>query len=102
MDACPVVYRIKDSQKGIEKFQASMQQHPEEESDIVLRFPTVYIHNCPDGTQYDVYIGESNDILQRTRQHIEASQNANTWQHNIIGKEDSCLYIIGHPHFSLH
>lgn len=100
MDECLVVCRIKDSQAGIEEFQASMQQLSEQESDIVLRFPTVYIHNCPDGAQYDVYIGESNDILQRTRQHIEASHNADTWQHNVIGKEYSCLYVIGHPHFN--
>lgn len=47
-----------------------------------------------------MYIGESNNVIQRTRQHYETGlYNANSWQNRITGKS-AALYIIGHEHFN--
>ena len=35
----------------------------------MLEFPTVYIHNWKNTKNYEVYVGETNDILRRTREH---------------------------------
>lgn len=68
--------------------------------EILTSFPTVYIHNWKDTEDYEVYIGESNNIFQRTRQHYEqAIIDGASWQ----SKMQSCnasLYIIGHEHFN--
>ena len=46
-----------------------------------------------------MYVGESNDVFKRTRQHYEAAKNKDTWQNGFFNK-DSILYIIGHEHFN--
>ena len=38
-----------------------------------MNFPTVYIHNWQDTGDFEVYVGESNDIFKRTRQHYDAA-----------------------------
>ena len=50
------------------------------EIDIILEYPTVYIHNWNNKEDYEVYIGESNNIIQRTKQHYDKKmikQNGN-------------------------
>lgn len=69
------------------------------EREILLEFPTVYIHNWKNTSDYEVYIGESNNIIQRTKQHYDAGAMQDKWQHKLQGK-DASLYIIGHEHFN--
>lgn len=68
--------------------------------EIIASFPTVYIHNWQDTEDYEVYIGESNDIFARTRQHFDVGiNNESSWQGQMRNKSAS-LYIIGHEHFN--
>lgn len=96
----PIVKKIDDNIQGLEIFQKELQQNfTDKERDILLQFPTVYIHNWKQTGEYEVYIGESNNIIQRTKQHFDASLNEENWQHYLL-KQDASLYIIGHEHFN--
>lgn len=49
--------------------------------------------------RYDVYVGESNNIVKRTLQHLEAAKKGGGWQKILMHKKAN-LYIIGHEHFN--
>lgn len=76
------------------------------DSDVLLEYPTIYIHNWKKGSSnsnglYDVYIGESNDVIARTKEHYKASSDPNNWQYHLIKDGDiPKMYIIGHKHFN--
>lgn len=96
----PIVKKVSDNVEGLKAFHDSLQEESaEKERDTLLQFPTVYIHNWKDTEQYEVYIGESNNIIQRTKQHFDASSDKGKWQHQLI-IHDASLYIIGHEHFN--
>lgn len=99
-DIKPIVKKIDDNAYGLKEFQNSLIQDPsEKDHDILLKFPTVYIHNWKNTDDYEVYIGESNNIIQRTKQHYDAGADERRWQHQLMMK-DASLYIIGHEHFN--
>ena len=99
-DIKPIVKKINDNMQGWKNFQDSLlQDSSNKEKDILLQFPTVYIHNWKDTNDYEVYIGESNNIIQRTKQHYETGVDASKWQHQLLS-QDASLYIIGHEHFN--
>ena len=57
-DIKPIVKKIDDNAQGLKIFQESlMRDASEKEQDILLRFPTVYIHNWKNTDDYEVYIG---------------------------------------------
>ena len=96
----PIVKKINDNIQGLSEFHDSLLEgDSDKERDILLRFPTVYIHNWKDSDEYDVYIGESNNVIQRTKQHYDASADVSKWQNQLL-LQDACLYIIGHEHFN--
>lgn len=96
----PIVKKIKDSSEGLREFKECMiNGSSEREKEILLDFPTVYIHNWKDTNDYEVYIGESNNIIQRTKQHHDLGTDVTKWQHQLMVK-DASLYIIGHEHFN--
>ncbi len=96
----PIVKKIDDNVDGLKKFHESLNENvSEKEKDILLRFPTVYIHNWKSDNDYEVYIGESNNIIQRTKQHYDAGTDESKWQHQ-LRLQDASLYIIGHEHFN--
>lgn len=96
----PVVKKFRDNPQGLKDFQQMLSERSSvKEREILLQFPTVYIHNWKDTDKYEVYIGESNNIVQRTRQHYEASTEEGTWHHQLFMR-DASLYVIGHEHFN--
>ena len=99
-DIKPIVKKINDNAEGLKNFQESLiQDASEKEKDILLQFPTVYIHNWKNTGDYEVYIGESNNIVQRTKQHYDVGMDERKWQHQLLLR-DASLYIIGHEHFN--
>lgn len=99
-DIKPIVKKINDNAQGLKDFHDSLlQDSSSKERDILLQFPTVYIHNWKDTNDYEVYIGESNNIIQRTKQHYDTGTDESKWQHQLLG-QDASLYIIGHEHFN--
>lgn len=99
-DIKPIVKKIDDNAQGLKIFQESlMREASEKEQDILLQFPTVYIHNWKNTDDYEVYIGESSNIIQRTKQHYDAGMDERKWQHQLL-LQDASLYVIGHEHFN--
>lgn len=98
--ATPIIKHIQDSRDALDFFETvSLPAEDEDTQKIIMNFPTVYIHNWQDSGDYEVYVGESNDIFKRTRQHYDAAIDKSKWQSNLIEKNAS-LYIIGHEHFN--
>lgn len=69
-----------------------------EKQDYLLSYPTVYIIRGQAEPRYRVYVGESNDIVTRTAQHIQDAATAEDWQKFRDGKTK--LLVIGNPHFN--
>lgn len=96
----PIIRIIKDDERSLAEFeQKTLQGEPENVQDIIRYYPTVYIHNWPETGMYEVYVGESNNIFKRTRDHYHNRIKNESWQHRLSGK-DATLYIIGHEHFN--
>jgi len=93
--AKPQVIKIKDNIKALNKF--------EKDKSISIElngYPVVYIHSWKDRGLNKVYVGESNDIFQRTKQHYETGKiDKKRWQSH-INNNKSDLYVIGHEHFN--
>lgn len=96
----PIIRKIKDNETALAEFEKEIKiNEAEDTKDIIMNFPTVYIHNWPETNKYDVYVGESNNIFARTRQHYQSRIKHETWQYRMM-KTDASLYIIGHEHFN--
>ena len=68
----PIIRKIKDNETALAEFEKEIKTNEAEDTkDIIMNFPTVYIHNWPETNKYDVYVGESNNIFARTRQHYQ-------------------------------
>lgn len=100
MTSKPIIRKINDNRDALDSFEKDCLQNEDEKTqDIILNYPTVYIHNWKNTDDYEVYVGESNGIIKRTRQHFEYANNPDNWQ-NVLLKRDACLYIIAHDHFN--
>lgn len=96
----PVIYQIRDSEKALKELRSTLESQQEEiKKELLFEYPVVYIHNCPNKDYYEVYIGETSDIIKRTRQHFNNSCNNEKWQKMLL-KENAELFIIGHEHFN--
>lgn len=49
---------------------------------------------------YEVYVGETNNIFQRTNEHYSKMSDEKVWEHKLQGKDNAELYVIGHEHFN--
>ena len=98
--ARPIIKQIKDSRDALDFFEkVSLPKEDEKTQDIIMNFPTVYIHNWQESGDFEVYVGESNDIFKRTRQHYDAASDKSRWQSKLLEKY-AILFIIGHEHFN--
>lgn len=98
--AKPIIRQIKDNSESLDFFETvSLPSEDEKTRKIIMDFPTVYIHNWKDSGDFEVYVGESNNIFKRTRQHYDTANDRTQWQSKLLEK-DSSLFIIGHEHFN--
>ena len=98
--AKPIIKQIKDSRDALDFFETvSLPAEDEKTQEIIRSFPTVYVHNWQESGGFEVYVGESNDIFKRTRQHYDAASDKSKWQSKLVEK-DASLFIIGHEHFN--
>lgn len=95
-----IVNVIKDDIESLQYFHGKLEnESSEKERSVMLDYPTVYIHNWKNREGYEVYVGESNNVLQRTKQHFDQSEDKTKWQHQ-LKKKSASLYIIGYDHFN--
>ena len=96
----PIVEKVQDNINALKIFEKQiLESNNEKFKDTILNFPIVYIHNWKSKNDYEVDVGESNNIFQRTRQHYSKMPDENEWQHN-LSDENANLYVIGHEHFN--
>ena len=70
--AKPIIKQSKDNREALDFFENILLPAEDEKTqEIIANFPTVYIHNWQDSGDFEVYVGESNDIFKRTRQHYD-------------------------------
>ena len=99
-DIKPIIYKISSDAEGLIKLQEDLiEKTSHKKQNIILYYPTVYIHNWEDTGEYEVYIGESNNIIQRTKQHCDLKTDKGRWQYKLT-TNNGTLYIIGHEHFN--
>lgn len=95
--------RIVDEYKGSAK------------ANLLLQYPVVYIHYWLSNTisyvdnngvenninKYDIYVGESNNVIQRTKEHYDNGAFPGRWQHKLVHcAETPKMIVIGHKHFN--
>lgn len=52
----PIIRKIKDNETALAEFEKDIKSNEAEDAkDIIMNFPTVYIHNWPETNKYDVY-----------------------------------------------
>lgn len=96
----PIIREIKDNEIALAEFENNLLPGEDEKvQEVIMNYPTVYIHNWPETGKYEVYVGESNNIFNRTREHYHNRIKNEKWQHKLLGK-NALLYIIGHDHFN--
>ena len=102
----PIVVELLEDSYFIKNPKEEIEKQAMGDADLLLTYPTVYIHQWkrsvdnPKGL-FDLYIGESNDVVQRTKEHYNDSKDVNKWQHHLISdKATPTIYVIGHEHFN--
>lgn len=79
--AKPIIKQIKDTRDELEFFEkVSLPAEDEKTQEIIKNFPTVYVHNWQETGGFEVYVGESNDIFKRMRQHYDVASDKSKWQ----------------------
>ncbi|MCH4172225.1 MAG: DUF2075 domain-containing protein [Lactobacillus sp.] len=66
--------------------------------DYLLHYPTVYIIRKPEERKFRVYVGETNNIQQRTDQHLQDALVSSDWQQ--FNTADSKMLVVAHEHFN--
>lgn len=96
----PIICKIEDNDSSLKKFETQIRATKNKKvQDVILNYPIVYIHNWKNSEDYEVYIGESNNVVQRSKQHYADAKNKENWQ-NCLLESNASLYIIGHEHFN--
>jgi len=77
----------------------------EQWSTYQLDWPTVYVVRSRQqgkygDTAFEIYVGETNDIRKRTRQHLyQDPKNREDWE-KFSESDDVEMYVVGHPYFN--
>lgn len=116
MSIKPVIYSTQeDSNFLLELPDRIKNENSEDNSGLLLSYPTVYIHFWPGSLvqyldkkgisksiqKYNVYVGESNNVISRTRQHYESGENPGNWQYILThSREIPQIIIVGHKYFN--
>lgn len=112
----PVIYSITEESSLIDDLSSHIKKETaDEDAKVLLSYPVVYIHYwlgkpieytdkkgiSVSQKRFNVYVGESNDIVSRTKEHFLAGADSSNWQSNLVkNRYISHLVVIGHPHFN--
>lgn len=98
--AKPLVEKIPYSAVGLKQLSDAVKDVPAK-SKLLFDYPVVYlVYKKNKKNMYDVYVGETNNIRQRTRQHlIEDPKNRNDWA-DFRASKDVNMVVIGHDLFN--
>ena len=112
----PVLFNISEDRNIASNLPNMIQQSmSDEKAKILLSYPIVYIHYWPgriieytdkhgnnhSKQLFNVYVGESNDVVSRTKEHYLAGEKQKTWQHALkYEARNPQMVVIGHEHFN--
>lgn len=116
MSIKPVIFSTQEDSNFLSELPDRIKnENPENQAGLLLSYPTVYIHFWPGRLvqyvdrkgnpksfqKYNVYVGESNNVITRTKQHFESGENPETWQYILThSKEIPQIIIVGHKYFN--
>lgn len=94
----PVIQEVDFSKDGLVTIRQKSQGN---QAELLLEFPTVYlVYDETKPATYDVYVGETNNIEQRTQQHLlDDVHRRQDWKY-LADSQSSKLLVIGHEHFN--
>lgn len=117
MPTLPIVFTTQEDSRFIQDLENRIKAT--RNSDFLLNYPIVYIHYWVSGTvsytdkrgnphsynRYGVYVGESNDVISRTKQHYDDALDPNQWQNQLYLAQNHPhsipqFIVIGHEHFN--
>ena len=88
-------YSLEDLDNSVRKWNISAN------GKFLLRYPTVYIINDKKSeNNFEVYVGETADIRNRTRQHLNADKKVKSFWEDFSESKKSSMYVIGHELFN--
>ncbi len=89
-----IIKDIPYNNDGLKKLKS---QNNSEIKEYLLEYPTVYVINDKKSKDFNVYVGESNNIIQRTKQHfIEDREDMSRFKNS----SNSKMFVIGNSHFN--
>ncbi|MRI82723.1 DUF2075 domain-containing protein [Aerococcaceae bacterium DSM 109653] len=97
----PLVRNIHFDLNGIQSFKDEMTNSSVKNSELLLDYPTVYIVNNKDKKdKYNIYIGETSDIISRTEQHLKVDPALREDWLEFYEAEEARMFVIGHDYFN--
>lgn len=88
-------YSLENLDNSVRKWNASAN------GKFLLRYPTVYIINDKKSeNNFEVYVGETADKRNRTRQHLNADTKVKSFWEDFSESKKSSMYVIGHELFN--
>ncbi len=113
-----IIAKILEEDNFIDKISDEVKKQVCDDYDLLLNYPVVYIHVWRNkknirNNNYSIYIGETNDIIERTKEHWAAAlidkskRKPGNWQYHLLEDVDDknnrvipALYIIGCKDFN--
>ncbi|MEB7051650.1 DUF2075 domain-containing protein [Mammaliicoccus sciuri] len=90
-----IQYSLENLNNSVQKWQTSS------DGKYLLRYPTVYIINDKKReNNFEVYVGETADIRNRTRQHLNVDTKLKPFWEDFSSSSNSSMYVIGHEIFN--
>ena len=117
MPSLPIVFTTQEDPGFIQDLENRIKAN--RDCSFLLHYPIVYIHYWVSGSvsytdrhgkthsynKYGVYVGESNDVISRTKQHYDEALDPNQWQNQLYLAQNHAhilpeFIVIGHEHFN--
>ena len=113
MPILPIIFKIQEDSDFIQDLEGKI--NSSWGNNYLLKYPTVYIHywkvkkesytdekgKTHTTVLYDAYVGESNNIIARTKQHYSEGEIETNWQYQMTHSRSVPTFIvIGNRHFN--
>ncbi|MCT6859417.1 MAG: DUF2075 domain-containing protein [Apilactobacillus sp.] len=104
--AKPIIRKYDYSINSDIKQEILKQNNTNEEHELITRFPTVYIvidkirGNKKKFGQFKAYVGETNNIVRRTEEHLNSESEDRTDWTELNNSKDAKIIVIAHKEFN--
>lgn len=102
----PIIRKYDYSINSDIKQEILKQNNTNEEHELITRFPTVYIvidkirGNKKKFGQFKAYVGETNNIVRRTEEHLNSESEDRTDWTELNNSKDAKIIVIAHKEFN--